>query len=238
LAGGGNPAAHIAYWIGLRLRDRLPALGAGPHAEAVPPAFGELASLLREVFSLPEVSVSALADVTSKYLYAQFTSTLPPPKVECRQLDLPWRIAWSRMAGPSLSAAAADVMFSLLHNILPLQVRRHRLRLAPSPDCPHCPGVVEDTVHFFTTCSRVSAAWSFLALRVALLLGGPVPDRLLLFFAWQPCAADGAVALAVAAFAELAWSSREDPGPVLPALVRARVDVAAAEAALLSIFRN
>ncbi len=69
-------------------------------------------------------------------------------------------------------------------------------------------------------------------------VGRPVPDRLLLFFAWQPCAADGAVALAVVAFAELAWSSREDPGPVLPALVRARVDVAAAEMALPSIFRN
>ncbi len=182
--------------------------------------------------------MTALADVTSKHVYAQFTSSLPPPKVECRQPDLPWRIAWSRMAGPSLSAAAADVMFSLLHNILPLQVRHHRLRLAPSPNYPHCPGVVEDTVHFFTACSRVYAAWSFLALRVALLMGGPVADRLLLFLAWQPCATDGAVALAVAAFAELAWSSREDPGPVLPALVRARVDVAAAEMALPSIFQN
>ncbi len=125
-----------------------------------------------------------------------------------------------------------------LHNILPLQIRRHRLRLAPSPYCPHCPGVVEDTVHFFTACSRVSAAWSFLALHVALLMGGPVSNHLLLFLVWQPCAADGAVALAVTAFAELAWSSREEPGPVLPALVRARVDVAAAEMALPSIFRN
>jgi hypothetical protein len=238
LAGGGNPAAHIAYWVGLRLRGRLPALGGGPHAEDIPPAFKELASLLLEVFSLPEVSVASLADVTSKYVYSQFTSTLPPPKVESRQPDLPWRIAWARLAGPALSAAAADVMFSLLHNILPLQVRRHRLRLAPSPHCPHCPGVVEDVLHFFTACSRASAAWSFLALRVALLIGGPVADRLLLFFAWPPCPADGAIALAVAAFAELAWSSRDEPGPILPVLVRARVDAAAAEAALPSIFRT
>jgi hypothetical protein len=238
LAGGGNPAGHIAYWVGLRLRGRLPALGGGPHAEDIPPAFKELASLLLEVFSLPEVSVTSLADVTSKYVYGQFTSSLPPPKMESRQPDLPWRIAWARLAGPALSAAAADVMFSLLHNILPLQVRRHRLQLAPSPHCPHCPGVVEDAVHFFTACSRASAAWSFLALRVALLIGGPVADRLLLFFAWPPCPADGAVALAVATYVELAWSSRDEPGPILPVLVRARVDVAAAEAALPSIFRN
>ncbi len=69
-------------------------------------------------------------------------------------------------------------------------------------------------------------------------MGGPVPDRLLLFLAWQPCAADGAVTLAVAAFAELAWASREEPGPVLHTLVRARVDVAAAEMALPSILQN
>jgi hypothetical protein len=69
-------------------------------------------------------------------------------------------------------------------------------------------------------------------------MGGPVPDRLLLFLAWQPCAADGAVTLAVAAFAELAWAFREVPGPVLPALVHAKVDVTAAEMSLPSIFQN
>jgi hypothetical protein len=98
--------------------------------------------------------------------------------------------------------------------------------------------VVEDAVHFFTACSRASAAWSFLVLRIALLIGGPVADHLLLFLAWPPCSVDGAVALAVAAFVELAWSSRDEPGPILPILVRARVDAAAAEAALPSIFRN
>jgi hypothetical protein len=96
--------------VGLRLRGRLPALGGGPHVEDIPPAFMDLASLLLEVFSLPEVSVTSLANVTSNYVYTQFTSTLPPPKVESRQPDLPWRIAWARLAGPALSAAAADVI--------------------------------------------------------------------------------------------------------------------------------
>jgi hypothetical protein len=33
--------------------------------------------------------VTSLANVTSKYVYAQFTSSLPLPKVESRQPDLP-----------------------------------------------------------------------------------------------------------------------------------------------------
>ncbi len=70
LAGGGNPAAHIAYCVGLCLRDCLPVPGGGSHAEVIPPVFKELASLLQEVFFLPEVSVTSLLDITSKYVYA------------------------------------------------------------------------------------------------------------------------------------------------------------------------
>ncbi len=76
----------------------------------------------------------------------------------------------------------------------------------------------------------MEAAWAFLAFRVALLLGGPVSDRSLLFIAWPASRWDPPIALAVAAYATLAWETREEAGPLLPALVRARVDGAAAEA--------
>ncbi len=236
LAAGGRPARHLAYWIGLRLRPYLPALGSGLHAEDIPPVYKDLSNLLIEVFGLPSVSVNSLADVSSKGLYMEFTSTLPRPKVEDRLPDLPWRIAWLRMAYPSLPALAANVVFSLLHNVLPLQARRHRLRLAPSPHCPHCPNVTEDVLHFFTACPRVATAWALLSFRVALLVGGTVPDRLLLFFAWPAGGLDLSIAAAVAAYAELAWSTRDDTGPLLPALVHARVDAAAACGTAKSIF--
>ncbi len=137
------------------------------------------------------------------------------------------------MAHRSLTA---DVVFSLLHNILHLQVRRHRLRLAASPHCSRCPGVVEDALHFFTACPLVAAAWALLSFRVALLAGGPFPDRLLLFFAWPVSELDLQFATAVAAYVELAWATREDSEPLLPALVRARVDAAAAGGTVRSIF--
>ena len=236
---GGRPARHIAYWVGLRLRHLLPDLGAGLHAEDIPPFYKDLASLLEEVLTLPGVNTAALLDVSSKFIYGQFTATLPPPKIEARLPDLPWRLIWGRLAGSSLPGLLIDHMFSLLHNILLVQDRRHRLRLAPSPHCDRCPGVVEDVLHFFTSCSRVEAAWAFLAFRVALLLGGPVADRSLLFFAWPASRWDSPIALAVAAYAALAWETREEVGPLLPALVRTRVDGAAAEASginAISIF--
>jgi hypothetical protein len=42
----------------------------------------ELATLLQEVFPLHEVSVAALLDMTYKYVYAEFTSTLSLPQGE------------------------------------------------------------------------------------------------------------------------------------------------------------
>jgi hypothetical protein len=198
--------------------------------------YRDLSKLLNEVFALPSVSVGGLAEVASKGLYTEFTSTLPRPKVEACLPDLPWRIAWLRMAHRSLPGLTADVVFSLLHNILPLQVRHHRLHLAASPHCPRCPGVAEDTLHFFTACSRVAAAWALLSFRVALLAGGPLSDRLLLFFAWPVCELDLQFATAVAAYVELAWATQEDSEPLLPALVRARVDAAAASSSVRSIF--
>jgi hypothetical protein len=67
-----------------------------------------------------------------------------------------------------------------------------------------------------------------LSFRVALLAGGPLLDRLLLFFALPACELDSQFATAVAAYVELAWATREDSEPLLPVLVRARVDAAAA----------
>ncbi len=81
---------------------------------------------------------------------------------------------------------------------------------------------------FYTSRLVVEAAWALLAFWVALLLGGLVPDRSLLFFAWPASPWDSPMALAIAAYASLAWDTREEVGLLLPALVRACVDGAAA----------
>jgi hypothetical protein len=212
----------------------------GPLAEAIPAFFKDLCTLLLEVFRLPSVSVSSLGEATAAGIYADLVSTPPPPKVEGRIPDLPWSLIWSRLSLKALPASAVDVGFSALHNILPLQVRRHRFNIVPTPACPRCQAPVEDVVHFFTNCPRVAEAWEFLAHRAALCLGGaPVPDRLLLFLAWPhfpPSAAENAVALAVIVFCELAWSTRAAASDLSPEAVRSAVDSAAAVGPFPSIF--
>jgi zinc-binding in reverse transcriptase len=159
IAGGSLPAAHIAYWLGLRLRHHLPALAAGHHPEAIPASYAALGHLLLEVLDLEDVEAAALGAVEAKSLYAAFTDTLPPPKVEVKHPDIDWRKVWSRLVTPGLPPLAVDTAFSMLHNILPLQVRRHRLQLAESPACRRCGAPVEDALHFFTACPCVVDAW-------------------------------------------------------------------------------
>jgi hypothetical protein len=65
------------------------------------------------------------------------------------------------------------VAFYMLHNILPLQVRRHRFNMVASPACPRCAAPVEHVLHFFTACPRVAAAWESLLFRAAVCLAPP-----------------------------------------------------------------
>ncbi len=51
--------------------------------------YRDLSVLLTEVFALPSVSVGSLAEVTSKGLYTEFTSTLPGPRLRPAFLTSP-----------------------------------------------------------------------------------------------------------------------------------------------------
>jgi hypothetical protein len=121
----GQPQLHLAYWLGLTLRPQLPALGAGPHTEIVPPLFQSLGRSLLEAFGLDCVEVGALGAVTSARLYKELTATLPPPKIEFKLPGLQWRHVWSGLATAGLPPPLlVDAGFSAIHNILPLQSRR------------------------------------------------------------------------------------------------------------------
>jgi hypothetical protein len=180
-----------------------------------------LASSLLEIFSLPSVATDHLDLVTAKALYADLMSTPPPPKIEAKLPGLRWDRIWGRLTTPGLPPALVDTGFAALHNILPLQTRRHRLGLAASPACTKCGAASESTLHFFTQCPRVSDAWEYLALTASRIIGGPINDLHLLLLDLPPFTAyEQSIVLAVLAHIDLAWSSRDSDEPLqIPALV-------------------
>jgi hypothetical protein len=96
----------------------------------------DLYTLLLKVFHLPSISVGSLR--------------------KARIPELSWQVIWSRLSIASLPASAVDVAFSALHNILHLQVRPTGSTSSPPP--PLCQAPMEDVVHFFTACPRLSEA--------------------------------------------------------------------------------
>jgi hypothetical protein len=242
LANGGRPAGHLAYWLGITLRGHLPHLLNGPHADLVPTYMKNLATLLIEVFTLDVVEVGHLETVTAKIIYSEFLSTPPPPKVEYNRPRIGWPQVWSHLATIGLPQAAVDVGFSAIHNILPLQIRRHRLRITPSPACRRCGAAMEDVIHFFTACPRVADAWSALATIAGRTLGGPVHDANLLHLFMPPrYPIDRSVTLAILSHMEVAWATRDNDGPLVLEAVKASVcqavkTGAAVRAGLVSIF--
>jgi zinc-binding in reverse transcriptase len=177
------------------------------------------------VKALEEVYLDQLGAVTAKQIYAAMTETLPPPKVEAKRPELGWRRIWQNLHTVGLPLLAADIMFCMLHNVLPLQARQHRLGVADSAACRRCDATVEDSVHFFTRCPRVADAWASLATADGQVLGGPLPDLHLLFLHLPAAPPLLAVILAVVVYVELAWATRDEPGLLSPQDVRNAVQV-------------
>jgi hypothetical protein len=210
-------------------------LAAGPHAEVIPASYAALGRLLLEVLDLKDVNAAALGAVEAKTLYAAFTDTLPPPKVEAKRPEFDWRKVWSRLVTTGLPPLAVDTAFSMLHKILSLQVRRHRLRLADSPACRRCGAPVEDSLHFFTACPRLVDAWGCLAAAAGRALGGPLPDTHLLHLHLPIHPRELSVALAVVVFVHFAWAARDDQEPLAVAAYLVAVR-AAIQPHLVNIF--
>ncbi len=148
-------------------------------------------------------------------------------------------IIWPRLDGPALEAKEVDLHFSLLHNLLGVLANQHHWRLADSPACLFCrPAAAAETVlHFFTSCTRTSAAWHFLLFRATVSLGRTLTDEALLFLAWPPSAArvDDAVVLAVITFTSWAWTTRTSSDVLVPHDLQLRLRRAAEGGPLYSI---
>ena len=79
--------------------------------------------------------------MTNRIVYAEMTSSLPPPKVVMESNEN-YRLTWSRLNNSVVDARARDVMYLLIHNKLPVQERLFRIRLKDYPYCKACVGAL------------------------------------------------------------------------------------------------
>ena len=239
LAAGGRTALHLTYWMGTALQGRLPLpTGAVLLTGQPPQQFTDLQALLLEAVTLPSVNPAFLEATKSSRLYKDWLTDLPLPRIQLKLPLLPWDLVWKRLAAPLLPPLEVDLHFRALHNLLLTMERRHRFGDAPSSACPHCPALVEDSLHLFTSCPRVAGAWDYLLHRAILVSGMALTNSSLFFLAWpaRPARLEAALVLAVVSFSAWAWETRDTQTPLLPPDLKTRVDLAAAGGPHPSIF--
>ena len=109
-----------------------------------------------------KVTTETVKKLTNKTVYAEMTSTFPPPKVVMEN-NRDYGKVWRRLHSPVVDDKARDVLFLLLHNKLPVRERLFRIGLKHDPYCLKCAGAeVNDIVHFFCMCVVVCNTWSWL----------------------------------------------------------------------------
>ena len=154
----------MKYWLGLYISEYFPDMSVGPHAEIISPYFQHIKALLVGGLLLGDVKSEALERVTAKELYEGFTTTFPPPKIIFKY-DVQWEQVWIRLQKPVLDPLARNILFTIIHNIVPNKERVHRFCMIASPNCSTC-GVIADNVHIFCECENVREAWFWLRQRL------------------------------------------------------------------------
>ena len=161
----GRSLSHVKYWIGLYLADYLPDLRAGPHSERLPSHYRHFKRLLVEMFEGGFVDPNQLQRFRVKDLYKELTTTLPPPKIVYKYRDLPWETIWKNINHPVLDVKQRELLFMLVHNILPTRQRLFRLNQAQDVNCIEGDGE-ESIEHLFCSCRRTQAAWAWMRRKI------------------------------------------------------------------------
>jgi len=185
-----------------------------------------VADLLEEVATTGVVDTANLVAVTAKAVYAEFMATPPPPRVEDKWPDIEWPLAWPRIWSPGLLATESDLLFRLLHNVLPVRARMARLNPGMATGhCPHCPGQLETTDHLFITCIRVADIWLAIFFNINYIFPTIPTNSELLRLAFVPCGRDSDVVATLASYVGLVWATRnQDTPPLWPDLLAALRD--------------
>ena len=151
---------HLVFWLGDLLGTLIPGLGQGNSAAVIPEYFGHIGELFADMMISDALTAGSLKSVTNKIVYAEMTSSFPPPKI-VMESNLDYKLSWSRLHSSVVDAKARDVMYLLIHNKLPVPERLFRIRLRNDPYCSFCVGAeIADVEHYFSKCDGIVATWT------------------------------------------------------------------------------
>jgi hypothetical protein len=137
--------------------------------------FQYMGELLATALRQGDFTVSKMKEVTTQALYSGLTSTFPPPKVVYKY-DFNFEPVWRRLDSKLLKPGGRDVLFSIVHNIVPNRDRLYeKFNMVENPACDRqgCGGR-QDNVHVFCQCVLVREAWGW----IRRLVIGLLPRRL------------------------------------------------------------
>ena len=223
---------HLKYWLGTVLVKYFPQMALGPHSTVVPVHFRHVFKIVKEVLEEGEaVTLKDLEFCQAKMIYEEFTSSIIPPKVVFKYDDLPFDLIWKRLENPIMERPAQEIMFKIIHNIVPNRERFfsfgthlvshpwclqhpwcHRRFLVAGPLLPNerrqsivLGGLRESVLHQFTQCYRVRLLWGWLRGRI-LELHGPESlhhsDFEMLNFAFKEGPHDNAIVWMISSYCD------------------------------------
>ena len=201
---------HVSYWIGDLMESLEPGINVGQlRAPETPEYFAYIADLVVEMMISEKVTAGSVKNLTNKMVYAEMTSSFPPPKV-VMQSSREYSTAWKRLHSPIVDSKARDVLFLLLHNKLPVKERLFRIGLKHDPYCIKCAGAeINDIVHYFCTCEAVSDTWYWLKSKVMQLghVGAGMDDWDLVNLLFLESSHDSEIVWLVSSYVLYVWET-------------------------------
>ena len=161
---------HLSHWIGYSLIEHFPFLdNLSPVCRSLPrqfPLHKAILEVLEEGIMREEYDPTALNNTSARLIYQnRAKDIIPPPKVEMKHPHIEFvACVYPRLANKILEPEPRDVMFSLIHNILPNKERLFQQNRTPNPFCPvpQYLNTVQDREHIFSACYLVSESWVWL----------------------------------------------------------------------------
>ena len=85
---------HVSYWLGDLLESLAPDINLGQlRATETPEYFAHVADIVAEMMMSEKVTAGTIKRITNKTVYAEVTSSFPPPKI-VRESNRDYKTSW------------------------------------------------------------------------------------------------------------------------------------------------